>query len=230
MTQEEYSTISKEIQEWPPGIVSVASGFLGRYREFDVCLHHLLVPPGTHVEWALGVNIAFNFNEGIRAMLAGNFGWIWFLGDDHTFNPELLYILMKHNVDVVAPIVLKRSSSFKTVISENMDLGFKSVNLEEVENWHGLVDITHRNVGNAGLLAKRKVFEIMPPPWFENGKTHPEFGGSDLWFCEKLRRAGFKIYVDSDQSMGHITHAFFWIGRDQETGKLKPDIRMVDGW
>lgn len=227
---EEYIAARDEIATYPHGIISIASGFLGRYREFDVSLHHLLVPPGTHVQWGLGVNIAYSFNEGIREMLRTGAEWVWFLGDDHTFSHDLLLALLRHDVDFVAPLVLRRSIPFRTVICASKAGGFEGVTLDDVADWHGLVDISDKCIGNAGLLVRRRVFETIPDPWYENGKTNPEYGGSDLYLCEKVRAAGFKMYCDSEQSMGHVNHCFFWIERNPETGKLQPDIRMVDGY
>jgi hypothetical protein len=227
---EDFKKGQEEIAQYPNGVISIASGFLGRYREFDVSLHHLLVPPGTHIQWGLGVYIAYSFNEGIREMLKTDAQWVWFLGDDHTFSPDLLLVLLRHNVDFVAPLVLRRSIPFRTVLCDSKEKGFGSINIEDVQDWKGLVDISDKCIGNAGLLVKRNVFESMPGPWYENGQTNPEYGGSDLWLCEKVRKAGFKMYCDSDQSMGHVNHCFFWIERNSETGLLQPDIRMVDGY
>lgn len=227
--QEELNEAVEKVKDFPPGIISIASSFLGRYREFDICLHHLIVPPGTHVEWGMGINVAYSFNCGIRAMIKEEqYQWVWFLGDDHTFEPDLLYKLLKHKLDFVVPVVLKRSIPFSTVISHKSDRYYQSVTLDEIKNWQGIVDITELNIGNAGLLMNKVALSKLTDPVYEVGKTNSEFGGSDLYLCEKARAAGIKMYLDTDLSMGHITHCFFWLFRNED-GILTPDIRMTEG-
>ncbi len=220
--------VREDIRNYPPVVIALASGFLGRYREFDVDLHHLIVPPGSDVCLGLGVNVNYSFNQGIRTMLKNpDFKYVWFIGDDHVFAPNIIYEMLQRDVDILFPLVLKRSVPFQTVISTSADTGYKNVTLEDIEDWNGLLDITCLNVGNAGLLVKRHVFEKIPEPWFECGKTHPEMGGGDLYLCEKFRMYGFKMHLDTEIRLGHITHCFFYPTRNNE-GKIVGDIRMTD--
>ena len=54
----------------PPGAICIASGELSRYPSFPSSLVNLLRPKGTTIEWHCGLNVAANFNAGIRRMLA----------------------------------------------------------------------------------------------------------------------------------------------------------------
>lgn len=68
------------------------------------------------------------------------------------------------------------------------------------------------------MLIRRHVLEAMSDPYFENGRTWPGVGGSDIWFWHKLHEYGFKSYLDLDNVIGHITHTSIWPTRDEETG------------
>jgi len=196
---------------YPPGVIGVASSFLGRYREFDVDLSRVLAPPGSVVEWRMGVNIAHHFNNMIRTMLADpKLQWVWILGDDHVFRPNTLMNLLHHQVDMVTPLCLRRSVPYETVLHTNAEDGYKLVPLSSIADKTGLLDVTNYTMGNAGTLLSRKLCEAIAEPWYVNGMTHPEYGGSDLYFCEKVRTAGFKMYMDMETVIGHLTHAAVW--------------------
>lgn len=52
------------------------------------------------------------------------------------------------------------------------------------------------------ILFHRRVFEIIPFPWFEL-KPWGEFRGTDFIFCEKLERAGIPLYARFDVACGN---------------------------
>ncbi len=59
-------------------------------------------------------------------------------------------------------------------------------------------------VGAGCLLIERRVFEKIRPPWFAGewrGKNHLS---EDFYFCEKARKAGFKIWLDPSVRPLHI--------------------------
>jgi len=212
-----------ENPSYPPGVIGVASSFLGRYREFDVDLARVLAPRDTVVEWRLGVNIAHHFNNMIRTMLADpKLQWVWILGDDHVFRPNTLIDLLAHQVDMVTPLCLRRSVPYETVLHTCAEDGYKLVPLSAIADKTGVLDVTQYTMGNAGTLLSRKLCEAIPGPWYVNGMTHPEYGGSDLYFCEKVRTAGFKMFLDMETTIGHMTHAAVWPVRngDGYTGEL----------
>jgi hypothetical protein len=203
--------------QYGAGVVGVNSGYLGRYREFDIHLGQLEVPPGTRISWQVGLNVAFGFNQMARRMTADD-EWLWILGDDHTFDACVLRQLLDRNVDIVVPLCLRRAYPFAPVIHARKDDGkWEWLGWKPIEGRSGLVNLADAlpdgwipAVGNAGMLVRRRVFNTMADPWFEVGHTNPELGGSDLWFCAKAVEAGFAIHVDTDVGIGHITHAAIW--------------------
>lgn len=212
----------------PPGLIGVTQGFLGRYNEFQDSLDHLLIPPGSKKMRRTGVNIAKNFNDMCRGILHDkSMEWLWILGDDHVFMPDLLIQLIMRNVDVVVPLCLARRTPCQPVVFERSYNFYAPVPLSWLDGQHGLVDISNdKNVGNAGMLINRRIIEQMEDPWFECGMTNREVGGYDLWFCEKLHKSGTKIYLDLDNTIGHITHAVVWPKKDIINGTWGGEVRL----
>jgi len=196
--------------EHPKGIIGIATGEIGRYRLFDIALARLKKPKDSHVLWAMGVDIPNNNNVILREVIEKDYEWAWLLGDDHVFDDDLLIKLLDRNVDIVVPLCAKRHTPFNPVIYESS--GITNINGMSQREWHyldgktGLVELKDSNVGNAGMLIRRKVIETMHFPWFENGKFSLSTG-CDLWFCEKAKTYRFKLYVDLDNTIGHITHS-----------------------
>lgn len=238
-----------DISEFGSGVIVVATGNLGRYREFDLALRQLIAPQGTEIQFRMGVNIANHFNEGLNALLKNpNHQWLWFMGDDHAFEPQLLIKLLDRRVDCVTPFCLRRAHPFLTVLHSDYDKDYVNISADRFKGKSGLQDISGLTVGNAGTLLSRSAAkklasylegrhkEIQPhhenirpfladtgmtdleiygamtsfresmAPVFENGRTHPEMGGSDLYFFSKLNAAGIPHYLDLDNVIGHIMH------------------------
>jgi hypothetical protein len=61
-------------------------------------------------------------------------------------------------------------------------------------------------VGGSGLLIKREVFEAIKPPYFKFEYDDDGYSvlSEDLYFCNKVRAAGYKIYADCDLVQSHI--------------------------
>lgn len=211
--------------EHPKGVIGVATYFLGRYREFDMALNRVQAPAGTIVEWLMGINVAFNFNNMVRYVLENEgLEWLWILGDDHVFEPDLLSKLLDRDVDVVVPLCLRRSNPFLPVVQTPAVDGFKASGWEFLRGKTGCVDVTDSaSLGNAGMLVKRKVLETCNKPWFANGQINPELNSSDLYFYENIKRNGFRIHLDVDNFIGHLSHMAVWPKRNDD-GTYRAEI------
>lgn len=216
----------KKLNAMPPGVVGITTGQLGRYREFDWCLENVWLPPGSIKRWSMGVDVCHNFNDMARYMVERpEMKWLWILGDDHLFTQDLMMNLYERDRDVVVPLCLRRSNDFAPVLNWGREKGFTTIqnSWEMVKGKSGLMD-WHGTCGNAGMLIKRHILEILEEPWFRAGQLHPGYSGSDLYFCEAVRCIGFRIFIDLDNVIGHINHMGIWPRRD-ENGDWHVDIR-----
>jgi len=210
----------------PAGHIGIASGFLGRYREFDYCVARMVSPPGSSYQYYLSVDICRNFNQMARYFLKNpDFQWLWILGDDHLFSENLLLSLLDRNVDVVTPLCCRRLSPYTVILHTELAQGCGSLPdpWEPIKGKTGLFEWNGTS-GNAGMLIRRRVFEAMTDPYFENGKTAPGVGASDLYFWHKLHEMGIKTYLDLDNTIGHISHVAIWPKYNSETGAWFPQV------
>jgi hypothetical protein len=195
------------------GTVGVVSGELSRYSIFSMALLNLLSYSGelvSHFDWMTGSNVTGNCNDLARRMQGD---WLWLIGDDHVFMPDLLERLVLHDVDVVVPHCLQRSAPYPHVVYEGEDLDAQEegthvlhTNLPESD----LIEIYAS--GQAGMLIKKHVLEKIGDPYFETyGKQN-----EDLEFCRKIRKAGFKIHCDTGALLGHIAQVIVWPHHSEE--------------
>lgn len=208
------SELANRINHYPPGIVGIATAFLGRYREFDACLTNAWFPPESEILWCKGVDPCRHFNLMVETMYSNPINqWVWILGDDHTFTQDLWLLLYERNVDIVVPLCLKRDRPPRPLLENGP---WPTDNYWEwIVGKSGLMDWTG-DVGNAGMLIRKHVFDKIEPPWFRAGQVNPGYSSPDLNFCRSAKAAGFKIYVDLDNTIGHIQHFAVWPERDED--------------
>lgn len=182
-------------------------GDLGRYVRLYDALNQVRVPQGSDVKFGVGANVAHNCNKLVSEELLGNseWQWIWIMGDDHGFSPDILLALLDRDVDIVVPVVSRRGPPFQTVLykaaatdgSSYLTYSWGDLTRDFPDGGLGAVDAA----GSAGMLIRRHVFKEVAQPWFD--WTHKI--SEDVNFCLKARAAGFSIHVDLDQTMGHLT-------------------------
>lgn len=182
----------------PAGTVGVVVGSLARYRALFTSIEKLRVPRGTNLIYAEGVEVARNCNTLVDEMTGE---WLWIMGDDHRFGPDILLKLLDRRLDIVAPLVCRRHPPFESVLYKSMvadGAPNQKYTLSELPAG-GLLQVDA--AGSAGMLVRQHVFGSMPRPWFEFQRHTSE----DVGFCVEARKAGFKVYADLDQTMTHIT-------------------------
>ena len=124
---------------------------------------------------------------------------LW-LDTDMRFPKDALLRLLSRNVPLIGINYCKRGwtpqyVALKTIGSQGKRLvtGPDSTGIEEVEAiGFGLV-----------LMDMRIAADLPAPPWFYFGQNEKEPGrwmGEDVTFCEVVRKAGHKVYVDHDLS------------------------------
>lgn len=181
------------------GTIGVISGDLARYSDFCQALTILGKPDGTRLIWTKSVDVVGNCNTICRNYKGG---WVWLLGDDHVFDPDILIRLLQHEVPVVVPLCLKRTPPYDPVVyGRQNELGeYVGADLPR-----GGMTRVHA-AGSAGMLIRREVLDAIDDPWFES------HGGlnEDLTFCAKVQEAGFDIFCDVDVHLGHMAPHTVW--------------------
>ena len=144
-----------------------------------------------------------------------NADYILWLDSDMMFPPTTALRLMAHDKDIVAANYMKRSPPLTTVaykIRGDWDswLPLESqTDLEKVEA-----------IGMGCMLMKTHILHDIQKPWFIFEWKDNSWHGEDFFFQEKLRNAGYDIFVDMNLSR-QIRHVGNWafgpsIGTNQE--------------
>ena len=195
-----------------PGAICIASGELSRFPHFTHSMLHVLRPHGTIIEMHAGLNVAGNFNAGVRRMLANPaLQWAWIMGDDHEFAPDVLIRLLDRQLDIVVPLVVRRQPPFIPVLFK-APLPGGPLGQYPPFRWNelpakGLIgpDEGLHVAGSAGMLVHRRVFEALKDPWFEVGQAGFDLLNEDVYFCAKARAAGFFVHADTEVTIDHWT-------------------------
>jgi Glycosyl transferase family 2 len=187
-----------------PGTIVVTAASLARYAEFWLSVEALNVPHGTRLIASRGADIPHQLNEGIRRMTGE---WVFILGDDHTFQPNILLEMLAKNKDVLIPVVPRRDAPFCPVLLHG-PISNRMVRY----SWNelpirGLYQLPITDIaGQAGCLVRKSILDLLGDPWFECGQVEKGRLQEDIWFIQRLHNLGIPIYVDCDQVMPHIAN------------------------
>ena len=200
-------------REGEPGTIVLPTNHLGRFGQFETALEALIVPENTHLFRVRSGSSALNANIGTRDRTGA---WVWFIGDDHTFEPNVLMRLLAHNKDIVAPLVPMRFPPFALVLYKKLNIleqpGHETIFDSELykpadlNGIKGLIKVD--GLPQAGCLVREKVWSTMPYPWFKVGKIKPDQIDDDSYFMWEAReKYGFDLWCDTDQSIAHLNTA-----------------------
>lgn len=134
---------------------------------------------------------------------------VMFVDDDMVFDPTVLSILLGRRHAFVGCNYPKRGwpITFTTVRADGKG------HVITTKESSGLEEVAYTGFGVS--LIEAQVFEKTPKPWFlplylQEGEMYTT---EDNPFCERIRKAGFHVYVDHDASklVGHSgLHTFTW--------------------
>lgn len=200
------------------GIVGIIGNDSARYSEFWACADRLQMPAGWRKEFLIGGDWCGARNSLCEFALHEGVDYLWFMDDDHSFPPDLLLKLYRHQEDLVVPVCLMRTHPYYPVTfaerledAPNGNARYLPVHFPDQEQ-DGLIELEAG--GCAGMLIHRRVLEATydpDVPWFEYGSA-----SEDLLFCQKARAAGFSIHCDLSARLGHITTAVVWPTNDAD--------------
>ncbi len=146
-------------------------------------------------------------NEIVETALQAGCSHLLMLDTDMIYPPNTLTKLLSCNLDVVGGLCFMRYPPFTPVLRVGEPGVYKNLDLEDYEEDSMIeVDAT----GTACIMFNMEVFKKIQSPWFSFDE-HPNqlIGGvigEDIGFCSKLRKTGYRIFVDTSVECGHIAH------------------------
>jgi len=138
---------------------------------------------------------------------AATYDKIFLIDSDIFWETEQFIKLYESDLDVISGAYLQ-SNGIDTVVYDNKQ------HLMNYEEFLNKMDIFEAGgIGLGFTCIKSGVFEKIQRPWFEHKNTvvpigSNEFGvelmSEDISFIQKVREAGFKLYVDPSVRVGHV--------------------------
>jgi len=156
-------------------------------------------PQNTYIIAWEGCNVHQSRINIIKEALKYNCSHVLFVDNDMVFGSNALERLLLRDKDIIGVNAMMRSLPSKSTVKVHNEKGEKIYNTSD--------DLFEcQAVGTGFLLIKLSVFDKLPKPWFfyehdENGDMKT---GSDMWFCNKAKEAGFKIWCDPTIKIGHL--------------------------
>ena len=167
------------------------------------------IPEGVEYQFSL-TNIGQVFPALARERIAeialeGDFDYVWMIDDDMICPMDTFENLVKHKVDIIAPLAFTRSSPHKPVLY-NLTKGWDKSRGENyyinmpVVNYPKNQLVRCDAVGFGSVLIDTKVLKGMQKPYFMTTSG----AGEDIHFCHKAGELGFKVYMDTNIKLGHL--------------------------
>ena len=220
----------------PPGAVVYCTTGYARCEGFYESLNMMYVPDGTEMNKSKGTGLAAMMN-GLVCDLKDSTKWVWILGDDHWFQPDLLQRMLVRaelfQTPVLVPLVSSKVPPFSSVLFDLKTT--KPLDFQDIPS-----DDTPYAVfaaGTAGMLVQRYVLDKIlsekdATGWsrpFRIGWGQPDASDEDIYFCSRIRQAGFKIHVDPTLGMAHIPAEVFITPKRFPNGEWYVEFRWPDG-
>ncbi len=122
---------------------------------------------------------------------------------DMVYHPQTIPRLLSHRLPIVGALTFRRYPPFDPLLMSRPE-GEKKYQIKEGWQEGDLVEVDATGAGC--LMFDMEVFSAMPYPWFKMRKN-PDGSpiGEDIGFCQDLKAAGYKIFVDTSVPSSHLT-------------------------
>ncbi len=121
-----------------------------------------------------------------------------FIDYDMLFEPDVAEKLLARDKDIIGVNSMVRGLPLASTVKIHNEKGEKAYEVSGE-------CFECQAVGTGIMLIKMSVFDKLPKPWFFYEQDGDDMKtGSDMWFCNKAKEAGFKVWCDSSVKVGHI--------------------------
>lgn len=165
-------------------------------------------------EFVRGYDCATARNKCAQLALDTGADYLMMVDNDVTVPADALVHLMEHGVDVVSGWYAHRDKvngdTCRTNVCKtgeiNYTMQYEGDELKRMAR-DGNVLVRIHGGGMGCILIKTEVFKRTTYPWYDwvnyNNANHTMLS-EDLFFCEKCKGAGIKVYVDTRVGCGHL--------------------------
>ena len=145
--------------------------------------------------------------EATDCMLENDFDYLFMIDDDMICPNRLFEDLYNRQVDIVGPLAFTRNYPHHPVIydvKEGWDPKTQSYYYINhfIDHYKKDSLIECDAIGFGSVLVSRRVIEKMAKPRFMCSSG----SGEDILFCNKAKKLGFKVFMDTSIKLGHLSH------------------------
>ena len=146
-------------------------------------------------------------DEAAKHTIEHDCDYLYMIDDDMICPDDMFEKLVKHDVDIVAPLAFTRNVPYKPVMYHSVE-GYDSVAKKDyfinnvVMNYPRNALVECDAVGFGAVLIKREVLDAVGPKAFMSTCGT----GEDILFCYKAKKKGFRVFMDTATKIGHLGH------------------------
>jgi len=135
----------------------------------------------------------------------GGFDYLFMVDDDMLVPNDLFEKLIRHNVDIVAPLAFTRNAPHKPVLY-NLKEGYEAVMKSDyyinysVPYYPKDELVRCDAVGFGAVLIHTRVLKGIKKKWFMTTSG----AGEDIHFCHLAGKNGFKVHMDTATKLTHL--------------------------
>jgi len=176
------------------------------YMSMVNLLNHFLTK-GDLIQYAISDQVKIDH---VRNHLVGqvlnsgmDFDYVLWIDSDSVFSVQQVEELIKHDKDIVSGLYYKRRAKDLEAVAFQ-DVGDKYISIIPES---GLQEV--EAVGFGFILMKQKVIEEMFKEYgirqfeFQYFDESNEYKSEDITWCERVKKLGYKIWLDADCRIGH---------------------------
>lgn len=138
-------------------------------------------------------------NKSVDTAIKTGVTHLMFIDSDMQFPPDAINRLMAHDKDIVAGLYFRRQRPHLPTIHQKVGDRLvipKKFPTDKLFEVYGLA--------TGFMLIKVEVLKNIKPPWFYFGDFHGHAMGEDIYFCNKAKQKGYKIWCDPTIEIGHV--------------------------
>ena len=133
--------------------------------------------------------------------------YLFMIDDDMMAPVDLFYKLVRHDVDIVAPLAFTRNPPHRAVMFSVIE-GYDKVVGKDYYINHPVINYPRNRlvecdaVGFGAALIKTEVIKRMQKPCFMGSLGT----GEDIHFCIAAKKLGFRVFMDTSTKLAHLSN------------------------
>ncbi len=128
---------------------------------------------------------------------------LFMMDTDQIYPLDCLTKLLTRQKDICGVRVHRRYPPFDPILIRREKGNGKYYRVSDEEMFSGdLVEVDA--TGTGALLFNMEIFDKIDEPWFKVITEISSRTGEDIYFCEKAKEAGFRIFVDTSIEVDHL--------------------------